>query len=713
VSLGGDAVARSVGAETLAYREQLLADVLDHAESEGQEAFLADGFADLLLDDLETDGHWPDYQVGSLSRAGAVVNAWGLDEDRRILFLAIADFERTPASPTIPGSEITKLYNRLIGFHEKAAADKIEVSDHDPVGDLLDIIQAEDERRYERLALFVLTNRIAPDDPPDPDPGRSSLDFATCRVWDLETIRRTRETGERLDPISVDLSDENGGGAPCLSSETHNDVTTFLAFLSGRRLASIYHEYGGRLLERNVRAFLSARGKVNRGIRDTLRNEPERFLAYNNGLTATAASVTIAETPAGPVITTIDDLQIVNGGQTTASLAAALLDNAADLDGVLVQVKLVEVGGDLLDEMVPNISRYANQQNAVQQSDLSSNHDYLRAMQEASRAEWTPASAKGRPTKWYFERARGSYNVDRNKNHAAANIRRFDGEYPKPQRFGKNDLAVFENTWAVLPHFVSRGGQKNFVEFMDRLSDPPQDNAEAWHRQQFRDLAAKAIIFKATDSIVRKSLDSGYKRQVVAYTLAVIFHRSQNLPDLSTIWSTQEIPADLDTAVRSVCGSVKADLIATAGGSNVAEWAKKEACWKTLSEREYEFQPLAEPSKRPRAAIGVTTHSTAHRDSKGFRLADAIEAAQGHRVEGKFRRYRRPKWRHLGDTGIAGEGASSLHAYAAPMTRSSGEDYIFNVLVDVGVSRITPFEDLGLDTQDQLGQWLEVNGFPQ
>ena len=246
---------RSIGPETIAYREQLLADVLDHAESEGQEAFLADGFTDLLLDDLESDGYWPDYQVGHLARTGAVVNAWGLDQNRRILFLAIADFEQTPNSATIPASEITTLFNRLIGFHERASSGKLEVSDHDPVGDLLDIIQAGEERQYERIALFVLTNRVAPDDPPEPGRSRSLIDFATHRVWDLETIRRSRESAERLDPICVDLSDEVGGGAPCLSSETHNDVTTYLAFLSGRRLASIYLEYGGRLLERNVRAF--------------------------------------------------------------------------------------------------------------------------------------------------------------------------------------------------------------------------------------------------------------------------------------------------------------------------------------------------------------------------------------------------------------------------------------------------------------------------
>jgi hypothetical protein len=376
----------------------------------------------------------------------------------------------------------------------------------------------------------------------------------------------------------------------------------------------------------------------------------------------------------------------------------------------------VEVGGELLDEMVPNISRYANQQNAVQQSDLSSNHDYLRAMQEASRAEWTPASAKGRPTKWYFERARGSYNVDRNADRNAAAQRRFDGEFPKNQRFGKNDLAVFENMWAVLPHFVSRGGQKNFVEFMDRLPDVPETGAEDWYRTRFRQLAAKAIIFKATDSIVRKTLDGGYKRQVVAYSLANILHRSQHLPDLRAIWTTQELPADLHAAVQHVCGQVKTDLIDTAAGRNVAEWAKSEACWTTLADRDYGFAPLEASQAKPNAAAerdGDHGHSSSIRKSGGLRLADAIEAAQGERIEGRFRRYRRPKWRHLGDTSIDGRGNQTLHAYAAPMSRSTGEDYIFNVFVDVAAATVTPLEDLDEESRTEAIQWLESNGFPK
>ena len=47
-------------------------------------------------------------------------------------------------------------------------------------------------------------------------------------------------------------------------------------------LARIYGEHGQRLLERNVRAFLQAKGKINKGLQKTLKEEPHRFLAYNS-----------------------------------------------------------------------------------------------------------------------------------------------------------------------------------------------------------------------------------------------------------------------------------------------------------------------------------------------------------------------------------------------------------------------------------------------
>ena len=706
------------------FRSQLLVEVLDHAETEGQEAFLVDAFTDLILDDLEQEGRWPDYQISHYATRGAAVNAWAIDHTLRRLYLAITDFERTETVGTITRTEINTLLKRLAGFITRSRERRIEVEDHHPVADLIDV--SADHVLYDSVALYVLTHRNAPEFTPDP-PVVGGVDAVSARIWDLETIRRSRVSGERLDPISIDFTGLDGG-LPCLAADRHDDVQTYLAYIPGQRLADIYLEHGGRLLERNVRAFLSARGKINRGIRDTIRDEPERFLAYNNGLTATAASVRIRSSDSGDRIERVHDFQIVNGGQTTASLAVAARDGDCELEDVSVQMKLVVVGPELIDELVPNISRYANRQNNVQESDLSANNDYLRRMDEASRTVWTPATASGRPTKWYFERARGSYAVDQMSSGRASVQKRFLAEYPKKQKFGKNEVALYENTWARLPHLVCRGGQKNFVEFMERLPEPPGQDLDDWYRARFRDLVAKAIIFKSADSTVRREFGGTYKRQVVAYTLCYLLERASTPPDLGLIWRTQQIPDAFDVAIAEVGQSIKDAIIETGDGRNITEWTKQEACWLSLRTLDIPFDEFGDantgwsppqaaatgwsPPSVAGAAWAAPQVSTETRTEGTLALSDAIYEAQGTLIEGRYRRYRRRKWRYLGDTEVEATGGETLHAYAAPMRNSEGHDYIFNVVVDVRSQTITPVEDLDARRRSRVMDWLEDRGYP-
>lgn len=700
------AAVRAAGERAKAsFQDQLLVEVLDHAEIEGQEAFVEDAFTDLILDDLENEGRWPDYQVSHYSARGAAVNAWAIDPTLRRLYLAVSDFDRSGDAHTITKTEINTLVKRLAGFLQRSRDRRVEIEDHHPVADLVDV--AGDTDRYDTVALYVLTHRTAPDFVPKA-PAVAGVTIET-RVWDLETIRRSRVSGERLEPISIDFTGADGG-LPCLPADQHDEVQTYLAYIPGQRLAEIYLEYGGRLLERNVRAFLSARGKINRGIRDTLRTEPERFLPYNNGLTATAESVKISRTDRGDVIEYIHDLQIVNGGQTTASLAVAARETDCNLDDVSVQMKLVVVGAELIDELVPNISRFANRQNAVQESDLSANNDYLRRMDEASRTEWTPATAHGRPTKWYFERARGSYTVDQTSSGKVSVQKRFLAEYPKNQKFGKNEIALYENTWSQLPHLVCRGGQKNFVEFMERLPEPPQTGIDGWHRQRFRDLVAKAIIFKSADSIVRKEFGGTYKRQVVAYTLSYLLGHSEHQADLRLIWHTQQITDEFVEAIVQVGSEMKDAIIDTSDGRNITEWTKQEACWTVLRNIEFPFEDFTYEGAA--TVPKQTIWPVADGPQGNLSLSDAIYAAQGIEIQGRFRRYRRPRWRHLGDTGVQGAGHPTLHAYSALLRGSAEPDYLFNVVVDPAAQVIIPVDDIDPTRRAHIDSWFEANGLP-
>jgi hypothetical protein len=164
--------------------------------------------------------------------------------------------------------------------------------------------------------------------------------------------------------------------------------------------------------------FLQTKGKVNKGIRTTILTKPTLFFAYNNGIAATASSIDIQTINGIPHIQKITSLQIVNGGQTTASLAMALLNDKKDdsenkIAQISVPMKLSIVNHEKALELIPNISRYANSQNKVSESDLWSNHPFHIRMEDFSRRIKTPATdGKQFGTRWYYERANGQYQQE-------------------------------------------------------------------------------------------------------------------------------------------------------------------------------------------------------------------------------------------------------------------------------------------------------------
>src|SRR5207244_4897470 len=182
------------------------------------------------------------------------------------------------------------------------------------------------------------------------------------------------------------------------------------------------------------------------------------FMAFNNGITVVAEKLTVGPLKDGHEgILELQGMQIVNGGQTTASIHRAAKDFDADLSKVFVQGKIVTVDPARFNEVVPQISRYANSQNKVTDPDLQANHRFHVALERVAKREWTPDQA----SKWFYERARGSYQTARSREGTEGLRRKFDKEFPTHQRFTKEDLARFENCWRGMPHVVNRGGQKN------------------------------------------------------------------------------------------------------------------------------------------------------------------------------------------------------------------------------------------------------------
>ena len=253
-------------------------------------------------------------------------------------------------------------------------------------------------------------------------------------VWSIKRFFDLYQSGKDREPILIPTEKYGLKGIPCIKAEMSGnlDYDAYLAIVPGGFLHNIYYEHGSRLLEGNVRAFLSNKGKINKGIRETIRKEPTKFFTYNNGIACTAAKIVLSED--GHYITEIEDLQIINGGQTTASLTSAVIKDRLPLDNIFVPMKLTVVKNDDYDTMIQNISKYANKQNTVKDSDFFSNHPFHRTFEALSKKIPAPIFGNNvNSTYWYYERSRGKYNQEQFKLIRKSEKDAFARRYPKSQ----------------------------------------------------------------------------------------------------------------------------------------------------------------------------------------------------------------------------------------------------------------------------------------
>lgn len=409
-------------------------------------------------------------------------------------------------------------------------------------------------------------------------------------IWDIQRFLQVHNSQQGREPLELTLSDWGVKEVSALKvKDRTGDTTTYLAAIPGGLLAALYRHHGSRLLEGNVRSFLTIRGKINRGIRETILKDPGNFLAYNNGISATASGVEYS----GGAISKITDLQIVNGGQTTASLFYATQGNRSlDLNNVFVQMKLVVVDPDEAREMVPLISRYANSQNAVREDDFFSNSPFHIRMEELSKKLLVPAKAGTNfQTKWYYERTRGQYLNDRNRR-TTTEQKKFEAEFPRTQVVTKTDAAKYEVTWNQQPHQVSAGAQKNFKTYASLVAERYATQPEAFNENYYKRLVAKAILFNSVRSAISKAewYEAGYLANLTAYAVAKLALEISKNPgsgpfDLLRIWDAQAVgEATLSQAVS--IARVALDVLTSPDRLvvNVTEWAKRESAWKRLAD---------------------------------------------------------------------------------------------------------------------------------
>ena len=324
------------------YHEELFQEVHSRADAEGR--FVEDAFFDVLTESLIDAGEIETAdRVHYVSPRGIRVDGYGGDpiNSDAVLSLIITDFSQSEEIATLTATNMNATFNRLSNFLDRSLDDayRNSMEESAPVFGLADLIAAR-WPSISRVRLFLVTNRILSSRVDGREAGQLEGVPITYSVWDLGRLHRFITSGHEREDYMVNLN-EFGAPLPVLPAHMQQaDYESYLAVFPGRQLALIYDRWGARLLEQNVRVFLQARGNVNRGLRNTITNNPEMFFAYNNGITATAESIETVESPNGLLLTGMGNFQIVNGGQTTASIHEALRNKEADLDRVFVQMKL-------------------------------------------------------------------------------------------------------------------------------------------------------------------------------------------------------------------------------------------------------------------------------------------------------------------------------------------------------------------------------------
>lgn len=415
-------------------------------------------------------------------------------------------------------------------------------------------------------------------------------------VLDIEKIYRSRMVGFKKEDIVICCEDYGLEGIPCIKADIDSDqYDSYLAIVPGKFLSDIYKQYSSALLESNVRSFLKFNGGVNKGIRGTILNDKSRFFTYNNGISTTASAIEVGHRKNSElIIKSFTNLQIINGGQTTATLAATSIKNNADLSGIYVQMKLT-VLKESDPDLIRYIATYANSQNKVKTADLNSSHPFYVRVEEYSRKVYAPVAA-GQivQTLWFFERTRGQYEQPL-MQMTKAQRENYKLVHPKSKKFTLTDLAKYMNAANVLPHYVSWGGEVNAAHFHNNMLKQWNKDNSVYNELFYKELIGKKILFEHIGNIISDQIwyqeNRAYRPQLIAYTFSKLVLSANTVNkqiNYCSIWDLQEVPSCVDEDIAAIA-KIVFDVMYDENRptANIETYCKREECWTNVAKQSY------------------------------------------------------------------------------------------------------------------------------
>ncbi|WP_048654567.1 AIPR family protein [Bacillus safensis] len=521
---------------------------------------------------------------------GLKVNAYSYHEEQETLSIFIAEYDRYKFGKTISKTNVEKTLRKVVKYYSKSISGmKNEMEETAEDYPLAQLIFQKHGKTIKSVEFFLVTNYLYKANERIILPKLRGVK-TNYHIWDIERLYQLIDENQGLDNIEINFELKFGKSFELLKVPNNENAhfDCYIGFIPADLLAMSYEMWGERLVERNVRSFLQARGNVNRGIRDTLRKNKEMFVAYNNGVSTVADDAVLELVSEDSNLFKVKEFkgwQIVNGGQTTASVFHALKEGI-DLSDVFIQLKLTVVQSDIgMYNMTAKISEYANTQNKISMSDLKANHPSLINLEAISRTTWIPSNDGTKSnSKWFFERARGQYLVEVNRQTTLAKKKAFQKENPKNKVLSKTNIAKYYMSWNQCPHIVSKGGETNFDAFISLLDEKGIVVDSVF----FKETVAKGILFNTCDKIIKELDLPGYKANIITYTISMLSCIYKKKMDFAEIWEQQSVSLELQNNLRLIATYTWNHITnPPIAGTNVTQWCKRKECWERFVDEHY------------------------------------------------------------------------------------------------------------------------------
>ncbi len=551
---------------------------------------------------LEQDGDVADITWGEYIQSDIEFSGYAYDEERRLLTIIGSQFFPGEAIETLTKDMYERKFKKLKLFFEEVTNGShplysIMSPGDEAVESAKFIYELFNSAKIQRIMFLIITNGTLTRNTKVIAPEIIKNLRADFQVFDLKDIYRISTQENNLQEIEVSISDYTDEGLLCLPASLEaQDYASYLVVMPGNVLAQIYDQYGQKLLEQNVRTFLQFKGNTNKKMQITIKEEPERFFAYNNGLTCTASSIEVEKQDNVLKIVRLNGLQIVNGGQTT-SVIYNCYKNKLDISNVFVQMKLSVVSKeDEYADFVGKVARYANSQNPVKESDFFSNSPFHKTFKELSERIWAPMSGGQQiKNKWYYERTRGQYLNEKAKYIRDGKEKEFLLRYPKEQMVDKHLLAKTEMIFSNFPYLSTKTNQA-FPKFVKQIEDMLEKDELSINEAYFKEAIAKIILTVKTDNILKEADwvkdRKSVRAYIKAYALAILnkyIKEHEVYLNYADIWDRQDISDDMEKVLNICINIIRSYIESQENEADLREKFSREYTWKEIQQIKFEI----------------------------------------------------------------------------------------------------------------------------